>query len=127
MADPFDAVEEPRDIVAVFACEVLCAGAKKGSESRKYHAPLAPAAINAAAIPIQIPFPLPPAFLGSSPLLSSSVFPNIGAGGAYLLAGALFAVASVCFCGATGSADAGDFQFSDSSAAPSAFSSAAGA
>ena len=53
-------------------CAVLCAGTNDASESRKYHAPPATAAIKPAATPIQIPLPLPLRLLTSGPLSPKS-------------------------------------------------------
>jgi hypothetical protein len=58
-----------------FDPEIAFAGINDASESRKYHAPLAAAAIRTAAMAIQIPLPLPRS-LSAGVLLPSSELAN---------------------------------------------------
>ena len=90
-----------------FDCTVLCAGTNDASESRKYHAPPATAAIKPAATPIQIPLPPPLRLLTSGALSLRSEFPNNGVAGVYFGVLVTLFIGAAAFSGEAGSGDAG--------------------
>ncbi len=91
----------------VLDCNVLCAGANDASESRKYHAPPAAAAIKPAATPIQIPLPLPLRLLTSGALSPKSEFPNNGVADAYFGVPLTLFAGTPAFCEEAASGAAG--------------------